>query len=208
MERICSIEDCTRPAVARTWCRAHWKHWRRWGDPEFFQTERAKVPPLDRFMAKVDQSSGPNGCWLWTASRDPLGYGFFRMTPGETMWRAHRAAWTLLVGPIPAGLVVCHHCDNPPCVNPAHLFLGTDADNCADRVAKGRSSRRVSHRGETSPLAKLTEQDVREIRERYARGGIYQRELGVEYGVSQTEVGRIVRGVRWRQADQAGSATA
>lgn len=115
------------------------------------------------------------------------------------MWRAHRAAWTLTNGPIPDGMIVCHHCDNPPCVRPDHLFLGFDLDNAADRVAKNRSSRMVTHWGETSPKAKLTAAQVEEIRARYAAGRVTQRELGEEFGVGQTQVGRIVRGVRWKQ---------
>lgn len=196
MEKVCSIKGCTRKAVARTWCRAHWKHWRRWGDPEHYQTEKPRIPAEDRFWPKVAKGD-PDTCWEWTAARDPLGYGFFRMEPGEPMWRAHRVAWHLTNGAIPDGMLICHRCDNPPCCNPAHMFLGTNADNCADRVAKNRSSRKVTHFGEASPKAKLTAAQVAEIRERYAAGGVTQRELGEEFGVGQTQVGRIVRGVRW-----------
>lgn len=198
MEMPCSIDGCIRPAAARTWCRAHWKHWRRWGDPEHYQTEKPRVPAAERFWPKVAKG-GPDDCWEWTAARDPLGYGFFRMEPDEPMCRAHRAAWTLTHGAISDGLIACHHCDNPPCCNPSHLFLGTNSDNAADRVAKGRSSRKVTHFGETSPKAKLTAAEVGEIRRRYAVGGVVQRELGEEFGVSQTQIGRIVRGVRWKQ---------
>lgn len=96
-------------------------------------------------------------------------------------------------------MVVCHSCDNPPCVNPAHLFLGTLSDNTQDALSKGRWSRTPTHWGETSPKAKLSSAEVAEIRLRYAAGEAYQRELGEEYGVSQTQIGRIVRGVRWKQ---------
>lgn len=198
MEKVCSLDGCTRKAVARTWCRAHWKHWRRWGDPAHYQTEKPRIPAAERFWAKVTKGA-ESACWEWQASRDPLGYGFFRMSMGESMWRSNRVAWTLTHGSIPDGMIVCHRCDNPPCCNPAHLFLGTDADNCADRVAKGRSSRMITHFGETSPNAKLTAAQVEEIRLRYAAGGIFQRELGEEFGVSQTQIGRIVRRVRWKQ---------
>lgn len=193
---VCSIDECERLAVARTLCRPHWKHWRRWGDPTHYQVERPRIPASDRFWTKVDKSGN---CWEWTAYRDGLGYGFFRMTPAEPMWRAHRAAWTLVNGPIPEGMVVCHRCDNPPCVRIDHLFLGTNQDNVDDRVAKGRSSRQVPHFGEASPNAKLTAAQVYEIRRRYAAGGVGQRELGEKFGISQTHIGRIVRGTRWKQ---------
>jgi hypothetical protein len=155
--------------------------------------------PSERFWPKADVGHSDD-CWEWQAARDELGYGFFRMTSGENMWKAHRAAWVLIHGLIPPGLIVCHHCDNPPCVNPSHLFLGTPQDNVDDRVRKGRSSRLISHFGETSPKAKLTAAQVAEIRERYSAGGVYQRELGEEFGVDQTQIGRIVRGVRWKQS--------
>jgi HNH endonuclease len=75
-------------------------------------------------------------CWEWSGARDRYGYGKLRRD--TVYWKAHRLAWTLEHGPIPDGMYVCHHCDNPPCVNPAHLFLGTSRDNQLDRVAKGR----------------------------------------------------------------------
>lgn len=158
---------------------------------------RVTLPPAERFWPKVAKGE-PDECWLWTAYLEPAwGYGIFRMYPGQQMWKAHRAAWVLERGPIPDGLIVCHHCDNPPCVNPAHLFVGTWQDNVDDRVAKNRSGRTGPGRGEAAPNVTLTEVQVREIRRRYAAGGVSQSALGAEYGVGQTQVGRIVRGTRW-----------
>lgn len=93
-------------------------------------------PLADRFWAKV-QKAGPDDCWPWLASRMPKGYGKLGIA-STTPKLAHRVSWELHYGPIPEGLFVCHRCDNPPCVNPAHLFLGTCTDNLRDMVAKGR----------------------------------------------------------------------
>lgn len=102
-------------------------------------------PPLERYEEKVDRSGGPDACHPWMAGRLPTGYG--RFSYGGKDVYAHRWAYENYVGPIPEGLQVLHHCDNPPCVNPAHLWLGTHADNHADKVAKGRQARgkRVVH---------------------------------------------------------------
>lgn len=108
----------------------------------------------ERFWKSVDKSAGPDGCWLWTGGLQKGGYGGFRVSPTMTK-RSHRFAWELLHGPIPAvnadgiEVVVCHRCDVRTCVNPAHMFLGTDADNIADMYAKGRASTGPEHRART-----------------------------------------------------------
>jgi hypothetical protein len=119
----------------------------------------------------------------------PHGYGKF-MLDGVGQW-AHRVAWALAFGPIPAGMHVCHKCDNPRCVRPAHLFLGTVTDNQRDSVRKGRHIK-----GEAVGNAKLTEAQVKDIRHRF-RAGTTQRELAASYGVAQTAVSAIVRRVTW-----------
>ena len=94
-----------------------------------------------RFWSKVDKGSGqgPGGdCWIWTATKHESGYGLFRIRGTSTMMRAHRMSWSLNHGPIPDGMYVCHHCDNPACVNPAHLFVSSQKGNVADCVKKGR----------------------------------------------------------------------
>ena len=110
----------------------------------------------DRFWAKVKKT---NSCWLWMGGRDIEGYG--RFSHGQ----AHRVAWELSRGPISTGLVVCHHCDTPACVNPDHLFVGTQRDNRLDCVRKGRQGKGPAFaRGENNIFAKLSDDHVRAIR--------------------------------------------
>lgn len=97
-----------------------------------------RKPVAERFWPKVDTSGGPSACWNWTASKKSGGYGKFSKG-GDNGWMlAHRAAWEMTNGPIAVGAVVCHSCDNPSCCNPAHLFLGTQAENLSDMRRKGR----------------------------------------------------------------------
>ncbi len=136
-----------------------------------------------------------NGCWQWKGALDACGYGRFQA--GGKQDRAHRYAWVFVNGPIPNGLCVCHHCDNPACVNPAHLFLGTHYDNMRDMAVKGRGTAQ-RYLGEGHPLARLTNGKVRLIRTMYASGQYVQRELAPIFGISDTHVADIVNRKRWR----------
>lgn len=136
------------------------------------------------------------GCHIWRGSKFLSGYA--RMKVGGRTFRAHRVIWECANGPIPAGMLVCHRCDNPPCVNLAHLFLGTHAENSADMAAKGRASHnetKVYTRGDKHHNAKLTDEEVEEIRRIYQDGGINQGQLAILFGVSQALVSKIVRGL-------------
>lgn len=121
---------------------------------------------LERFMRHVDRSN-QDGCWLWTGTRLPAGYGLFHWKTTDTdgiarkSMTASRASYMLHVGPVPDHLHVCHRCDNPPCVNPDHLFIGTAADNTQDMLAKYRHSK--TRRPHTR-VRKLSDDDVRAIR--------------------------------------------
>ena len=128
-QRICSIEGCDRDAVARGWCLNHYKRERRRAGGQFV---RATV--AERLAAAATRQ--PNGCLEWDRARHADGYGHFYLDGRIQL--AHRAAWIIANGPIPDDMNVCHRCDNPPCIDPAHLFLGTQSDNVADMVAKGR----------------------------------------------------------------------
>ena len=130
-------------------------------------------------------------CREWTKGRTPRGYGK-RTWQGRTLG-AHRVAWIEAHGPIPDGIEVCHHCDNPPCIEVAHLFLGTSQDNADDMVRKGRSTR-----GERNNTTKLREADVLAIREAWAAGGVSARALAAQYGVRHYTIQCIVKGTTWR----------
>jgi DNA-binding CsgD family transcriptional regulator len=146
--------------------------------------------PAIRYHSKYIKR-GPDDCWPWTASCYEGGYGAF--WDGQTRTSAHRYGYRLLVGPISDGQCVCHTCDNRPCQNPSHWFLGTNPENTADRHQKGRS---IGPRGELSGHSKLTAEQIIEIRELY-RLGTLQRELAERFGINRPTVSQIVTGKRW-----------
>lgn len=131
-----------------------------------------------RFWAKVDKQA-PNGCWEWTGSRLPKGYGQF--APNHRPVRAHRYSYELHHGTVPAGLMVLHRCDNPPCVNPAHLYAGTRLDNARDAVMRDRTAQRLN----------VT---ARAIVRRMRANGATQAEVARCLGIGQAAVSRYERG--------------
>lgn len=155
-------------------------------------------PTEQRFWEKVDVCDDDE-CWEWTAAKARMGYGNFALRHGVLI-PAHRLSWILAHGMIPEGLWVLHRCDNPPCVNPAHLFVGTRQDNLDDMVAKRRHWAHKGEsitKGERNGRAKLTDAQVREIRDRYAAGGVSQPQLGREFGVTHAIIGNVVRRESW-----------
>jgi hypothetical protein len=154
----------------------------------------AARPIEERFWEKVDKR-GEDECWEWLGCRNNTGYGNIG-TGGHTSL-AHRTSWELAHGDIPQGMFVCHRCDNPPCVNPAHLFLATHRENMADMKRKGRQPRVY---GEYCGRSKLTTEQVRDILARYVPGITNQSTLAKEYGVSRHTVNQIVHGQRWAKA--------
>lgn len=143
-----------------------------------------------RFWAKVIKTED---CWIWIGARTKRGYGVFGPHHGQAL-RAHRVAWELTYGPIPEGLRTLHKCDTPFCVRPDHLFLGTDADNNHDMFIKGRANKA---KGETHCRAKLTESDVREIRNLLPMPRGQRVRLAKQYGVTYGAIWAIASGKNW-----------
>lgn len=141
----------------------------------------------DRFRAKF-VAGDPADCWEWLAGRNQFGYGTFRAKPDQL---AHRFAWRLERGPIPDGMSVCHRCDNPGCVNPGHLFLGTHADNMADKANKGRAVSNSMPR-DTHPMTRFSEDVCQQMTKRYEAGET-QQSLAAEFDTYQSVIGKIVR---------------
>lgn len=150
----------------------------------------------NRFWNKVDKSGGPDACWLWSVGKNDKGYGMF-LIDGQRI-RAHRIAWALSKGSIPNddsyhGLCVLHRCDVPACCNPSHLFLGTNADNVADRESKHRNCP-----GEVNVSAKLTNKQALEIRALYSVGDTTYNKLASQFGVSKITIKSIIRRETWK----------
>lgn len=143
-----------------------------------------------RFWLKV-LPPNENGCRLWSDNTNKDGYGQVRIQ--DKMCKAHRIAYLLSIGPVPEGFNVCHKCDIPACCNPAHLFLGTQSDNLRDMREKGRA---FAAYGERHGSSKLTESDVLEIRNLYAKGE-KQRILADLFGISQVSVSSILLRKTW-----------
>ena len=161
------------------------------------------------FAHRIEMGNGEE-CWLWQGGLDHRRRG--RIWVGKRIMLAHRAVWEFLEGPIPEGQMVCHHCDNPQCVNPGHLYLGSHADNMRDVRQRQRTDLKACGRGGTTsgkrnnwtkgarnPKARLTEEDARQIK--YSRAPT--QELAAQFDVSYTTIQRIRRGHSWQHVDRA-----
>jgi hypothetical protein len=159
------------------------------GQGKFCSRACAYGTPAARFADGATSPPTARGCIEWSGQRDKDGYG--QLWDGRRMMRAHRFAWEQVHGPIPESTLVCHDCDNPPCVNVAHMFLGTHGDNHADRNEKGRQAK-----GEKIGPAKLSPDAVKQIRE-LRRAGLSQQRIADRFGVCQTTVSSVLLGKNW-----------
>lgn len=147
----------------------------------------------ERFLLHIDIPENPNDCWIWKGHKNNQGYGQFDIHTKK--WAAHRLSYTIFIGNIPKGMFILHRCDIPACVNPSHLFLGTQKDNMLDAQSKNRLFIPNS-RGEQNGRNKLTEQDIYDIREMIEQG-YYLREIADKFGVGISTIFDIKSGKNW-----------
>ena len=183
MRKVCSVPECGKNVHGLGYCRTHYDRWTKHGDVNHGRAQRERVAAETRYWQKA-QPVGGNACWGWDGATKDSGYGVLYVD-GRLM-PAHVFSYVLHVGPIPPGVEVCHTCDNPPCSNPAHLFLGTHAENMADCAAKERTRRGV-----------LTFEQVEEI-QRLADKGTSSPAIAVTIGVSRRTISRVLSNPEYR----------
>jgi hypothetical protein len=188
----CSVETCDRPVDTKHLCQMHYQRLLKSGTT----TARRLCSPDDPIRVRLAgrYTVTPAGCWEWNAAKNNKGYGQLNYQGRRLL--AHRLSYESHNGPIPDGLILRHTCDNPPCINPKHLIVGTLVDNSRDMDERGR---RVPtwRKGAAVPTAKLTEQQVREIRAKYIPIKYGTVRLGKEYGVSQALIHNIIKRKAW-----------
>lgn len=183
----CSVEGCTKDHYGRGWCKFHYQQAYLSGNLESQPRTLAKpTDSLDTRLRNIGWTVTENGCWEWAGSLDNNGYGQMAVNRGRP-WKAYRIAYEAWVKVPEPDVDICHRCDNPPCINPQHLFEGSRAVNVADMKAKMRHAHgeRQAH--------KLTDGQVQEIRTQYVSGQKSQRIIAQEYGVSQSHISFLVR---------------
>lgn len=192
----CVIDECGKKIVGRGRCRRHYSQWwratRNTARPPALHLKGKR--PEQRFREKVNER-GPDECWPWLPPGDKFGHGQFFVSPERGTVPAHVFALELATGDsCPPGKEGCHHCDNPPCCNPAHVYYGTRQQNVDDMHRRGRACV-----GSAAPGARLTEADVVEIRERFARGELLKT-LAERFDIGDGHVSQIVNGLKWKTA--------
>ena len=157
----CQVDDCDRLADARGWCNRHYENWRKYGDPIPWSEQ-----PIEHRLLDVGWTVTERGCWEWNGKRNDNGYGLITSKKyGLDGARVHRVIYELRVGEIPQGAMIRHSCDNPPCMNPAHLQTGSRQDNIDDMMRRGRhwaQTREVCRNGHDLTLPGAVKQTSRE----------------------------------------------
>lgn len=184
MRNICDESDCTSYVVGRKLCRKHYYRVYRHSGFKPLPTSE------ERYWAKVDKRN-EDECWLWT-SANTNGYGDF--WDGKKNYKATRWGYTHFIGEIPEGMLICHTCDNPPCQNPKHWFLGSVADNNQDKISKNRFKPNL---GIKHGMAKLTDNNIREIRQ-LRKEGYTLKTISAKYNVTESNISGIAKGKTWK----------
>jgi hypothetical protein len=199
-KQFCSIENCENKYHGKGFCEKHYQKNKKYGEPLAGKANSQNKAGTKEYISENSEID-INDCWVWKRSKNHKGYGMSGLK-GKLIG-AHRLSYLAFVGEIPNNLHVLHNCDNPSCVNPKHLFLGTNQDNVNDKVNKNRQAK-----GEDAGNSKLVQEEVDEIRtlwsaelaERAKGKGIQltQKELGERFRVSQVEINHIVNNKVWK----------
>lgn len=193
--RLCTISGCDGRHVARGYCKTHYSRLREHGNPNIYKYAKGKDRnALTELFWRNVEIRTESECWLWLGCLDEDGYGRanFYTVSGKRVRIAHRIAYELFYKQAPGELQVCHKCDNPPCVNPHHLFLGTHKENHADKKRKGRAPV-----GDRNWMAALTEKEIPNVR-RLRSEGLTCDQLARRYGVSAVAISKICRRETWK----------
>jgi len=195
---ICTIDGCKKTGkIRRGMCEMHYRRWRVWGDTNSVKRHAnwIAIHEKDRIKEKLfsQYTKDENGCWNWNGMKDDRGYGIIKFA--HNAWRTHRVSAHVSWGfDLNSSLKICHKCDNRSCINPSHLFEGTQADNVHDMYEKKRSN---PVHGEKVNTAKLTENDVRKIRILIENGGSVI-QLAKSFGVARQTIWQICKRKIWK----------
>jgi len=191
-QRLCDVEGCDRKTLVKTFCGKHYQRFMKYGDPNFSgKIHIGNCPLKDRLFMK--RKITKDGCWNWTGNKRSYGRGYF-IRKGMRLSVPRVSAMIFLGFDMKSELCVCHHCDNPSCFRPDHLFIGTQKDNARDMLEKGRGNK---PRGERNHKAILTEKQVIKIRKEYCNGTKVI-ELARKYGLAGTSMSSVVHGITWK----------
>jgi HNH endonuclease len=192
--RFCEINGCDSKHYGKGYCQKHYSKYRKYGNPlESFQRQSIE----ERLFSKYAKNE--NGCWIFAGYKDKKGYGHIGIAAegsDKKRVRAHRLSYSLFVGEIPDGMMICHRCDTPSCINPDHLFVGTAQDNTDDMFSKNRWKGGFE-KGVRPAVTKFTEQDILRMKELY-QSGVKQVDIAKEYRTSQGHISNIILGRAWK----------
>lgn len=198
MRDTCKIDGCEGIRTGMGYCATHYKRYQSHGDPQaHIPIKKVIKDPVERFLSLIDKN-GLNGCWEWLGTKNGAGYGY--MCSSGKRVGVHRYSYEHFHGVAPMEMMVCHHCDNTSCVNPSHLFLGTNGDNVKDSWNKGRRKKipiEFMRRGSSCHQAILNESDVLIIKE-LIRSGKGNTEIGRQYKVSHSTISAIRCNITWK----------